>query len=128
MFEVLFSGPLIFGYFLLCLKFHLFAMDATPMCVKFTGNNYSSWAFQFELFLKGKDLWGHIDGTDVAPKIHIDGTDVAPTSNTGKSKVVVSSPSWVVLDARIMSWLLGLMEPHIITNLRGSSLRSIHME
>ncbi|KAJ0098999.1 hypothetical protein Patl1_20937 [Pistacia atlantica] len=61
----------------------------------------------FELFLKGKELWGHIDGTDVAP-----------TSDSDKSKDVVSSPSWVVLDARIMSWLLGLVEPHLITNLR----------
>ena len=107
LFEALLSVPLIFGYFLLCLEFHLFAMDAAPVCVKFTGNNYSSWAFQFVLFLGGKNLWGHIDGTDVAP-----------TSNTDKSKVVASSPSWVVLDARIMSWLLGSMEPHIITNLR----------
>ena len=33
--------------------------------VKFTSTNYSTWAFQFELFLKGKDLWGHIDDMDV---------------------------------------------------------------
>ncbi|RVW91971.1 hypothetical protein CK203_030228 [Vitis vinifera] len=31
---------------------------------------------------------------------------------------VGSSPSWVVLDARIMSWLLGSVEPHIVTHLR----------
>lgn len=82
-------------------------MDSAPVCVKFTGQNYSTWAFQFELFLKGKDLWGHIDGTSVAP-----------TSDTDKSKEVGSSPSWVVLDARIMSWLLGSVEPHIVSNLR----------
>jgi hypothetical protein len=35
------------------------------VCVKFTGTNYATWAFQFEFFLKGKALWGHIDGTDV---------------------------------------------------------------
>ncbi|KAF5479245.1 hypothetical protein F2P56_000081 [Juglans regia] len=82
-------------------------MDSAPVCVKFTGKNYSTWAFQFELFLKGKDLWGHIDGTDVAQ-----------TSNPEKFKDVVSSPSWDVLDARIMSWLLSSVEPHIVTNLR----------
>ncbi|KAJ4729954.1 hypothetical protein OWV82_002654 [Melia azedarach] len=31
---------------------------------------------------------------------------------------MVSYPSWAVLDARIMSWLLGSVEPHIVTNLR----------
>ncbi|KAJ0043106.1 hypothetical protein Pint_18823 [Pistacia integerrima] len=82
-------------------------MDSTPVCVKFTGKNYSTWAFQFEIFLKGKELWGHIDGTDVAP-----------TSDSDKSQEAVSSPSWAVLDARIMSWLLGSVEPHLITNLR----------
>ncbi|KAJ0086108.1 hypothetical protein Patl1_07356 [Pistacia atlantica] len=82
-------------------------MDSSAACVKFTGKNYSPWAFQFELFLKGKELWGHIDRTDVAP-----------TSDSDKSKDVVSSPSWVVLDARIMSWLLGSVEPHLITNLQ----------
>ena len=57
--SVIFFGPSF------CLGFYLFSMDSAPLCVKFTGTNYSTWAFQFELFLKGKDLWGHIDGTDV---------------------------------------------------------------
>ncbi|KAF5477141.1 hypothetical protein F2P56_003813 [Juglans regia] len=82
-------------------------MDSAPVCVKFTGTNYSTWAFQFELFLKGKDLWGHIDGTDIAQ-----------TSNPDTSHDLKASPSWAVLDARIMSWLLGSVEPHIVTNLR----------
>nr|CAN63642.1 hypothetical protein VITISV_038695 [Vitis vinifera] len=72
------------------------------------GLSYSLIAsFQFELFLKGKDLWGHIDGTDVEKPSTFD-----------KSQDVRSSPSWAVLDARIMSWLLGSMEPHIVTHLR----------
>ncbi|RVW64789.1 Retrovirus-related Pol polyprotein from transposon RE1 [Vitis vinifera] len=62
---------------------------------------------EFELFLKGKDLWGHIDGTDVEKPSTFD-----------KSQDVGFSPSWVVLDARIMSWLLGSVEPHIVTHLR----------
>ncbi|XP_041007366.1 uncharacterized protein LOC121251993 [Juglans microcarpa x Juglans regia] len=94
-----------FLLFCFCLSF-FFSMDSTTR-VKFTGKNYSIWAFQFEFFLMGKDLWGHIDGTDVAQ-----------TSNADKSKDVESSPSWDVLDARIMYWLLGSMESHIFTNLR----------
>ncbi|KAF5477432.1 hypothetical protein F2P56_004072 [Juglans regia] len=70
------------------------------------GKRYSTWAFQFEFFLKGKDIWGHIDGRDAAPP-----------SNTDKSKDPVSYSSWAVLNARVMSWLLGLVEPHIVTNL-----------
>ncbi|KAJ0021203.1 hypothetical protein Pint_30917 [Pistacia integerrima] len=34
--------------------------------VKFTGKNYSAWEFQFRLFVMGKGLWGHIDGSDQA--------------------------------------------------------------
>jgi len=82
-------------------------MDSAPVCVKFTGTNYATWAFQFEFFLKGKALWGHIDDTDV---------DSSSTSE--KSKADGSSPSWTVLDARIMSWLLGSVESHIVTHLR----------
>ena len=29
--------------------------------VRFNGKKYSAWEFQFKLFVKGKDLWGHID-------------------------------------------------------------------
>jgi hypothetical protein len=82
-------------------------MDSAPVCVKFTGTNYATWAFQFEFFLKGKALWGHIDGTDV---------ELSSTSE--KSKADGSSLSWAVLDARIMSWLLGSVESHIVTHLR----------
>jgi transposase InsO family protein len=104
---------ILFGLFFLTslrystVEFHLFSMDSAPVCVKFTGTNYSTWAFQFELFLKGKALWGHIDGTDVEK-----------SSTSDKPKADGSFPSWDVLDARIMSWLLGSVESHIVTNLR----------
>lgn len=35
--------------------------------VRFTGKNYSAWEFKFQLFVTGKELWGHIDGSDPAP-------------------------------------------------------------
>ncbi|RVW31828.1 Retrovirus-related Pol polyprotein from transposon RE1 [Vitis vinifera] len=89
-------------------------MDSAPLCVKFTGTNYSTWAFQFELFLKGKDLWGHIDGTDVEKPSTFD-----------KSQDVGTSHSWAVLDARIMSWLL-VQWSLILSPLAAPSLRSIY--
>jgi len=35
--------------------------------VHFTGKNYSAWEFQFQLFVTGIELWGHIDGSDPTP-------------------------------------------------------------
>jgi hypothetical protein len=40
-------------------EFYLFSMDSAPVCVKFTGTNYSTWAFQFEFFSRVK-LFGVI--------------------------------------------------------------------
>ena len=61
--------------------------------VKFNGTNYSSWAFQFQIYLKGKELWGHIDGTDPKPL-----EDVKAVSK------------WKTKDAQIMTWLLGSVD------------------
>ncbi|RDY04096.1 hypothetical protein CR513_12243, partial [Mucuna pruriens] len=52
------------------------------------------------LFVKGKKLWGHIDGSDPAPK---------EKENLGK---------WEILDACVMTWIISSVEPHIILNLR----------
>ncbi|PHU06422.1 1-aminocyclopropane-1-carboxylate oxidase -like protein 3 [Capsicum chinense] len=41
--------------------------EHNPPNVRFTGKNFSSWEFQFQLFVTGKELWGHIDGADPAP-------------------------------------------------------------
>lgn len=30
--------------------------------MRFTGKNYATWEFQFRMFMKGKELWEHIDG------------------------------------------------------------------
>ena len=70
--------------------------------VRFNGKNYFAWAFQFQIFVKGKELWGHIDGTDPAPN-----------SEKEKEKYV----KWEVKDAQIMSWILGSVEPSML-NLR----------
>ena len=68
--------------------------------VRFTGKNFSSWEFQFQLFVTGKELWGHIDGADPAP--------------TDPTKL----GEWKIKDARVMTWLLGSINPLIGLNLR----------
>ncbi|XP_038678926.1 uncharacterized protein LOC119980334 [Tripterygium wilfordii] len=68
--------------------------------IRFTGKNYSSWEFQFQLFVTGKDLWGLIDGSDPAP--------------TDPTKLA----SWNVKNARVMTWMLGSVDPLIVLNLR----------
>ena len=59
------------------------------VCVRFTGKNYVAWAFQLEIFLKGKELWGHIDDSDKR--------DLAVEGS------VVTKAAWATKDAQIMS-------------------------
>ena len=67
--------------------------------IRFTGKDYSAWEFQFKLFVKGKELWGHIDG--IVP---------APQGAEALSK-------WEIHDARVMTWLLSSVESHLVLNL-----------
>jgi hypothetical protein len=68
--------------------------------IRLNGKNYSAWEFQFQLFVKGKELWGHINGSNPAP------TDVDALSR------------WEIMDARVMTWILSSIEPHLVLNLR----------
>ncbi|KAG6535678.1 hypothetical protein ZIOFF_000701 [Zingiber officinale] len=70
------------------------------LAIKFTGKNYATWEFQFRMFLKGKELWGHIDGSLMAPE---------NAKDLGQ---------WETKDARIISWLLGSIEAHMVNNIR----------
>ncbi|TXG56684.1 hypothetical protein EZV62_017997 [Acer yangbiense] len=53
------------------------------------------------MYVKGKELWGHVDGSSTAP------TDPKELS------------SWEGKDAKIASWLLSSVEPYMVNNLRG---------
>ena len=75
-------------------------MSGENTIVPFNGKNYLAWEFQFRMFVKGKKLWSHIDGKSEAPA---SGTDLA---------------QWDSKDARIVSWLLGSIETHMVNNLR----------
>ncbi|KAL3502260.1 hypothetical protein ACH5RR_036709 [Cinchona calisaya] len=71
--------------------------------IRFNGKNYSAWAFHFKIFVKGKDLCGHIDGSKPAPD---------------KDKEKDEHAKWEVKDAQIMAWILGSVDPNIILNLQ----------
>ena len=68
--------------------------------IRFTGKNYCAWEFQFKLFVKGKELQGHIDGSNPAPR------DAEALSK------------WEIKDAQVMTWILSSVEPHLVFNLR----------
>nr|XP_009802827.1 PREDICTED: uncharacterized protein LOC104248291 [Nicotiana sylvestris] len=68
--------------------------------VRFTRKNFSAWEFQFQLFVTEKELWGHIDGNDPAL------TDLTKLGQ------------WKVKDSRVMTWILGSIDPLIVLNLR----------
>lgn len=72
------------------------------MGFKFTEKNYAAWEFQFRMFLKGNELWNHIDGTSLRP------------TETSELR------QWEIKDARIISWILASFEHHMVVN----SLRS----
>jgi len=74
-------------------------MSGEAFLTRFNGKNYTSWEFQFRMFVKGKELWGHLDGSSPAP------TDPQELS------------IWTTKDAEIVSWILGSVEPHMINNL-----------
>ena len=58
-------------------------------------------AFQFELYLEAKELWGHVSRSD--PKPIDDAKKIA---------------TWNTKDAKIKTWILGSVEPHLILNLK----------
>ncbi|KAH7541833.1 hypothetical protein FEM48_Zijuj02G0009500 [Ziziphus jujuba var. spinosa] len=71
--------------------------------VKLNGKNYFSWEFQFRMFVKGKNLWGHLDGSVSKPKNE---------SDIGKIT------QWNSNNAQVISWILGSVESQIVLSLR----------
>jgi hypothetical protein len=89
--DFVFSDSILFG---------LIMSSSDSFGVRFTGKNYFAWEFQFRLFVTGKELWGQIDGSDPEPM--------------GPKELA----KWKVKDARVMSWILGSVDPLIVLNLR----------
>nr|KYP75250.1 hypothetical protein KK1_007958 [Cajanus cajan] len=65
--------------------------------------NYSAWAFQFQIFVTGKDSWGHVDGRIPAPN---------------KDQEMVAHAKWAVKNAQVMAWILGFVDSNIVLNIR----------
>ena len=65
--------------------------------VRFDGKNYTSWAFQFQIYLQGKELWGYMDGFEPKPE-------------DDKKKI----SAWKTKDAKIRTWLLSSVERFIL--------------
>lgn len=80
------------------------SMSGENSIVRLNGKNYASWEFQFRMFVKRNELWGHLDGSSTAP---IDSKELS---------------SWEGKDAKIASWLLNSIEPHMVNNLHDSLL------
>ncbi|KAL6341371.1 hypothetical protein AAG906_032489 [Vitis piasezkii] len=68
--------------------------------IRFTDKNYCAWEFQFKLFVKGKELWGHIDGSN-------------PTRCDPETL-----SKWEIKDAQVVTWILSSVELHLFLNLR----------
>ncbi|CAA0824478.1 Unknown protein [Striga hermonthica] len=79
---------------------HVGKLPVATLSFKFTGNNYGAWEFQFRMFLEGKELWNHIDGTSPPPK------EASELSQ------------WESKDAKIISWILASIESHMVNSLR----------
>lgn len=76
-------------------------MSGENSIVHLTSKNYAGWEFQFRKFVKGKELWGHLNGSSTTP------TDPKELS------------SWEGRGAKIASWLLSSVKPHTVNNLCG---------
>ena len=78
-------------------------MATDNVCVRFTGKNYVAWEFQFKMFVKGKGLWGHVDGSSAAPS---------------DNDALIA---WQIKDAQIITWILASIDPQMVNNLRSFS-------
>lgn len=67
------------------------------LAIKFNSKNYFAWGFQFQLYVEGKDIWGHNDGST--------------------KKTTDKMETWDNQEAQIMSWIMSSIEPHIALNL-----------
>ena len=77
--------------------------QSETLAIKLDGKNYFSWEFQFCMFVKGKDLWGYVDGSESRPQEAID---------------IVKIKEWDSNDAKIISWILSSVDARIVLSLR----------
>ena len=72
-------------------------MEKTKIAlIKFNRKNYTSWSYQFQVYLEGKEMWGPVSRLDTIPR------------EDEKKKV-----SWNTKDAQIKTWILGSVDHNI---------------
>ncbi|CAN0875498.1 Retrovirus-related Pol polyprotein from transposon RE1 [Linum grandiflorum] len=71
--------------------------------VRFNGKNYALWEFSFRTFVQGKGLFTYLDGT-------------CPQPTAVES--VITPQIWVMNNARVLSYLIGSVEPAVALTLR----------
>lgn len=69
------------------------------LVIRLMGKNYIAWEFQFKMFLKGKELWNHIDGTSPA------------------RKYLKELIQWETNNPWIISWISVSIEAHMFNSL-----------
>ncbi|CAN0870467.1 Retrovirus-related Pol polyprotein from transposon TNT 1-94 [Linum grandiflorum] len=71
--------------------------------IRFNGKNYALWEYSFRTFIEGKGLLSYLDGS--CPK---------PTASGSMS----STSAWSMNNARVLSYIIGSVEPAIALTLR----------
>ena len=74
--------------------------------VRFDGKNYTSWAFQFQVYLEGKELQGYIYGSETKPN---EDENKILAWKTKDAKIKITEPNedenkilaWKTKDAKI---------------------------
>ena len=74
---------------------------ADNVCVRFTSKNYAAWSFQMEIYLKGKNLWSHVDGSDKG-NLGAEGSDKGDSgaeSSASAANAASAKAVWATKDA-----------------------------
>lgn len=81
------------------------ALKSEILPLKLNGKNYFSWEFQLRIFLRGKNLWGHVNGTILKP------------TQSKESLDTTTLTFWEVDDAKMATWISSSVDQLLILNL-----------
>lgn len=95
-----------------------FSSKVSVIPVYLNGKNYSLWEFNLRCFIQGHELWGLVDGSETKPETKDKEDETDQTKDKEEETVKNNQKKWVSGNSRIMSWILGSVEPQIGINLR----------
>ncbi|CAL8153026.1 unnamed protein product [Prunus armeniaca] len=72
-------------------------------------DNFLKWSFQLESILQGYDIFGHFDGTDVAPSCFAIVDEEGVTS-----AVTAAYKEWILTDKALLSLLIATLSDEAI--------------